>query len=129
MKHAPRFITGPLAAMIAMFLLTFPARGAEMLPIADGIPLMPGMTIVANSLTSFETASGRIETVEAELPNGQPATRIHDFYRQALTALGWRQTRAEKAAAFMRDSETLLITISASREVRVIRFDLRPTKR
>lgn len=110
-------------------LATASVMAEDMLPIADGIPRMAGMTMRADSLTSFDTASGRIETVEAEIPASRGAQKVREFYRHALTALGWRQAGAENAAAFLRDSEALLITISRTREVLVVRFDLRPAGR
>lgn len=120
-----------LTALALGLLLTSigPAVAEDILPIADGIPRMADMNVRTDSFTSFDTASGRIETVEAEIPADHSEQNVLEFYRTALTALGWRRAGAENAAAFLRDSEALLITISRTREVLVVRFDLRPAGR
>mgnify|MGYP000285676001 FL=1 len=124
-------LKGPIWGLALGLMVSFtgPLAADDMLPIADGIPRMGGMTMRADSFSSFDTASGRIETVEAEISADRDRQQVMEFYRNALTALGWRQAGAENAAAFLRDSEALLITISRTREVLVVRFDLRPAGR
>ncbi len=106
-----------LALAVAVFGGAAMANGHVAVP-AD-IPVMPGLTVAAESVTIFEQPAGRIVTVEARGP--VPLDAADRFYADSLAALGWRRashglTSSELAQGrlerdYERDGERLSLVI------------------
>lgn len=90
----------------------------------DDMPLMPGLTQLADRNAVFDTPSGRIIEVYAEGEVGREAVR--SFYAQTLPQLGWRGQGSDR---YVREGETLRLEFPDARPGGrriLIRFFLSP---
>ena len=85
------------------------------------LPLMPGLTEVADAGLVFDQPSGRI--VEAYAQGQVSREEVLEFYRTTLPQLGW-QTLDE--LRFGREGETLTLDFLAARDTLIVRFSLTP---
>ncbi len=89
----------------------------------DDMPLMPGLTQLADRNVVFDAPSGRIVEAYAEGPVAREA--VHSFYARTLPQLGWRK---RGGALYVRDGETLRLEFPAARPGgrTTVRFFLSP---
>ncbi len=108
-------------ALICLLLL------APALARADGwietldIPLMPGLTVNADSETVFETAEGRVVVVRAAGPVARSA--VESYYASALDGLGWQ---AGPQGGLLRDGERMELEFIRNDGETVVTFRLAP---
>lgn len=89
----------------------------------DDMPLMPGLTQLADRTVVFDAPSGRIIEAYAEGPVAREAVR--SFYARTLPQLGWSQ---RDGGLYVRDGETLRLEFPGARSGRrtTVRFFLSP---
>jgi len=89
----------------------------------DDMPLMPGLTQLADRNVVFDAPSGRIVEAYAEGPIAREAVR--NFYARTLPQLGWRTQGADH---YVRDGETLRLEFPGARPGgrTMVRFFLSP---
>ncbi|MEQ1784466.1 MAG: hypothetical protein ABMA14_24200 [Hyphomonadaceae bacterium] len=84
-----------------------PAHATEFLRAIDDVPLVSGLTEVADPVV-FESDQGRVVRTSAEGHVG--GAEISSFYRQTLPALGWKPVAGE-AGVYERESERLTLRV------------------
>ncbi len=100
------------AILFALILAGFPvfamaAEGARAFVSGfEDLPLMPGLSQVADAATVFDTPSGRI--VEAYANGRVAAEDIAAFYARTLPQLGWQRISAHR---YRREGELLDLEI------------------
>jgi hypothetical protein len=101
------------------------AERSAFLQTLEDVPLMPGLAERAGEGVVFETSVGRIiEAVASSSPaGGLTGSRVIDFYRTTLAALGWRVIGPGR---FAREGEILVISTGAGGQALEVRFSLRP---
>ena len=108
-------------AVFLSFLLTSSLAFAQeaFLPGTEDVPLMEGLTVNPTANLDFDTPAGQIRTVNA---TGKSLTgqKITAYYRQTLPALGWR---FEKGNRFVREKDSLVITVLKETKPAVVRFE------
>ena len=85
------------------------------------LPLMPGLTELADAGIAFDKPSGRI--VEAYARGAVERAAVLAFYRESLPQLGWSPDGERR---FAREGETLLIEVIDDAAPLTLRFSLRP---
>ena len=85
------------------------------------LPLMPGLTELAEAGISFDKPSGRIVEAYAQGPVERAA--VLAFYRESLPQLGWSPLGER---GFARDGEKLVIEVIDDEAPLTLRFSLRP---
>ena len=98
-----------LAAIVLVAgLAAAPAHATDFLKAIDDVPLVAGLTELADPLV-FESDQGRVVRTSAE---GQvSATEIASFYVASLPALGWKRTEDLNTLSFVRENEELNLQI------------------
>jgi hypothetical protein len=104
-------------------LIAAPAHAADFLKAIDDVPLIAGLTELAEPLV-FESDQGRVVRTSAEGRLGR--VEISTFYLAALPALGWRRLDGADGLAFERENERLNIEVReyASNRLVEVRFEL-----
>ncbi len=104
----------PLGAPGAMFLVLLSllwgsgaVRADSFFELAQDLPLMAGMTEIAEQSVVFDKPDGRI--VEAHAKGRLSRERVLRFYAEILPELGWR---AAAAGSYRRDGELLRLSVS-----------------
>ena len=87
----------------------------------DDLPLMPGLTMVADTGVVFDKPSGRIVESYAEGQVGR--AQVAAFYAATLPQLGWR---ARQSNVFVRESERLSLIFLGGDGDLIVRFTLEP---
>ncbi|MDJ0608235.1 MAG: hypothetical protein QNJ67_04605 [Kiloniellales bacterium] len=87
----------------------------------EDLPLMPGLTEVADAGLVFDQPAGRI--VEAYAQGQVTREEVLDFYRSALPPLGWKTLDTLR---FGREGETLTLDFLNARDRLIVRFSLTP---
>ncbi len=102
-----------------LFLSSLACADDAFLPGTEDVPLMEGLSVNPTANIDFDTPAGQIRTVNA---TGQSLTgrKITAYYRQALSALGWR---VEKDNRFVREKDSLVITVLKESKPAVVRFE------
>ena len=85
------------------------------------LPLMPGLTELAEAGIAFDKPFGRI--VEAYAQGPVEPTAVLAFYRESLPQLGWSPLGER---GFARDGERLVIEVIDDAAPLTLRFSLRP---
>lgn len=133
--HEPRDICGVSEAILlrrfqhlAAFalvagIIAAPACANEFLKAIDDVPLVAGLTELADPLV-FESDQGRVVRTSAEGQVG--ATTITTFYTETLPALGWKRTDDLNRLSFVRENEELNLQIRepASNRPVTVSFEL-----
>lgn len=88
--------------------------------IAD-LPLMPGLSELADKGVVFDKPAGRI--VEAYAEGAVSKAAVEDFYRQTLPQLGWQPGGG---TAYQREGEQLDVEVLSDSGSTLVRFTLRP---
>ncbi len=87
----------------------------------EDLPLMPGLSEIADAGLVFDVPAGRIVEVYAQGPVARKT--VLAFYRRALPPLGWR---AAGAVAFQREGENLKLDFLDGGNALIVRFTLTP---
>ena len=89
----------------------------------DDMPLMPGLTQLADRNVVFDAPSGRI--VEAYAEGAVARETVRGFYARTLPQLGWRERGGD---LYVREGETLRLEFPAPRSGgrTLVRFFLSP---
>ncbi len=95
--------------------------GKSFLGGVEDLPLMAGLTEVAEARVVFDKPSGRI--VEAFAVGAVGAAEVAAFYDAALPQLGWVRVRE---GAFQREGETLEIGVDSDGSGVTVRFSIAP---
>ena len=114
-------------ALFACLIIAAPLRAQEDVSLSDlsGIPVMEGLSEVADERVIFDKPEGRI--VQAVFTGGVARADAVSFYRETLHQLGWAEAEGEEGAlVFSRDDEKLTLTVSEGAVLR-IRFELSPS--
>ncbi len=116
---------------LALFVVLAGATGEPRSSGADGatafvtgiedLPLMSGLTEVADSAFVFDTPEGRL--VESRAVGRVPADRVEAFYEDTLPQLGWTMVAPR---AFVREGESLRIELSLEGEQLSVQFLISP---
>ena len=85
------------------------------------LPLMPGLTELAEAGIAFDKPSGRI--VEAYAQGAVKRAAVLSFYRKSLPQLGWAP---DGERGYARDGEKLTIEVIDDAAPLTLRFSLRP---
>jgi hypothetical protein len=87
------------------------AAETKFLELVEDMPLMRGLTEVADDALMFDKAEGRI--VKAVAEGGLTAEQIRAFYVDTLPQLGWQRLpdTGQAALVFERESERLEIAM------------------
>ncbi len=97
------------------------AAGKSFLGGVEDLPLMAGLTEVAEARVVFDKPGGRI--VEAFAVGAVGAAEVAAFYDAALPQLGW--TRVGEGA-FLREGESLEIGVDSDGSGVTVRFSIAP---
>lgn len=116
------------ALLLAATLPALPAQaGGAPTPFVAGfedLPLMPGLTQEADSVTVFESPYGRLaESWASGHPSQVGRAAVLAFYGATLPQLGWRRSGE---TTFLRDGEELTLDIAERGNVLVVRFHVSP---
>jgi hypothetical protein len=90
-------------------------------PGTEDLPLMPGLTPVANSSLVFDKPEGRI--VEAAAAGKVTRAAVEKFYAATLPALGWEKSGAW---SWRRENESLKIDATGRDGALTVGFTLTP---
>lgn len=85
------------------------------------IPLMPGLTVNADSETIFEAPEGRVVVVRATGPVARQAAE--SYYASALSGLGWT---AGPKGGLLRDGERMELEFTTDGGETAVTFRLTP---
>lgn len=104
-------------------LVAAPAHATDFLKAIDDVPLVAGLTELADPLV-FESDQGRVVRTSAEGQKG-PA-EISAFYIATLPSLGWKRTEDLARLSFLRENEELNLQIRepASNSPVTVSFEL-----
>jgi hypothetical protein len=105
---------------ILFMLLPLQAMADEWIEVLE-IPLMPGLALVEDGETVFETSSGRVIEVTATGTVAPGAARR--YYASALPGLGWR---ALPDGSMLREQERLEIETTGGEGATAVTFRLAP---
>lgn len=118
---APLTATLALAAALVIALLAGSSAAVEFVEGVDDLPLMQGLSPVAEAGMVFDSPAGRIVQGVAAGPI-EPA-EILAFYRTTLPQLGWREVAPRR---FRREDEILELTVEAGEGLATVSFRLGP---
>jgi hypothetical protein len=110
-----------LAALLAAAVAAPRAQDAGFVAGVDDLPLMPGLSGIADSGLVFDTPSGRI--VEAYAQGGVARAAVLAFYRKTLPQLGWAPAGK---TAFRREGESLKLDFLDGGGALIVRYTLTP---
>lgn len=111
-----------LAALLATVAAPLPrAQDGGYVTQVEDLPLMPGLSEIADAGLVFDVPSGRIVEAYAQGPVVRKA--VLAFYRKALPQLGWR---AAGGNAFQREGENLKLDFLDGGDALIVRFTLTP---
>jgi len=96
------------AIAIVATLAAAPAHANEFLKAIDDVPLIAGLTELADPLV-FESDQGRVVRTSAEGQIG--GSEISSFYTATLPSLGWKRTDDLSKLSFVRENEELNLQI------------------
>lgn len=85
--------------------LSSQALASEFSSVIEDLPLMPGMTELADTAVVFDKPGGRI--VETTATTAATPQDIRQFYAAALPPLGWQ---ANAGGTYVRNGELLTMT-------------------
>ena len=102
-------------------LIAVPARAQEFLEGLEDVPLMPGLSVVADAGMVFDTPGGRI--VESYATGALRRGTVIGFYAETLPALGWD---ARSEVRYVREGEVLTLDIFGAEGDLLVRFTLAP---
>jgi hypothetical protein len=108
--------------LLALALMLGGARAAsEYVPGTEDVPLMPGLSSVADAGLLFDQPQGRI--VQASAKGAVKRADVLAFYASSLPALGWK---ADSKQRFEREGELLSLDFSGPDGNLVVGFTLAP---
>jgi hypothetical protein len=128
-SRSPRGLFGAAAVgagfAAAVSLAAIAGDNARFVAGLEDLPLMPGLSAVADAGLVFDTPQGRI--VEAFVAGPVTPNAVRAFYSETLPQLGWRATGTN---SWSRDGETLRMEILDDADRRAepvtVRFALAP---
>ncbi len=122
MRRIARTLTSLLLGIMMVIAAAAMAQNVTFIPGTEDLPLMPGLTILAEEGLVFDNPAGRI--VEATAEGSASVSSVQQFYAETLPQLGWdRLDRAE----FTRGDERLRLQFEAGpRGKIVVRFLIEP---
>ena len=105
-------------------LISLPAfaMGTGYSAVIEDLPLMSGMVEKADDAIVFDKPGGRI--IETNIETPASPSEIEKFYAEALPSLGWKDLSPE---GFIREDETLNISIEQKGRIALVHFSLTPT--
>ncbi|MDX2104692.1 MAG: hypothetical protein EAZ99_04920 [Alphaproteobacteria bacterium] len=111
-RHAIPLLFAPLRAALVpallglLLLASAPAAAQRYVLGTEDVPLMPGLSLRADTLTSFDSARGRVVSIYG---GGQlQRAQVLEFYRRSLPPLGWDVVTTR---LFRREGEHLSIDV------------------
>ncbi len=116
-----------LFAFLVFATATLAQENSEFFEIT-GIPVMEGLTEARDVRLVFDKPEGRI--IHARFGGSVSGGEVMTFYRETLFQLGWvidEGTEENSRAAFTRENENLVITITKEEPLEVT-LDLGPAK-
>lgn len=120
-----RLSRGAIGTLIAISFLAFcgpvDADASEFVAGSEDIPLMPGLTAVADAGLVFDSPAGRV--VESVYESVGDGNAVRAFYSETLPALGWRVLSDDR---FEREGEVLEIDFFGNGGGLTVRFTLAP---
>ncbi len=111
----------PIVFGLALAASAAAAAGKSFLGGVEDLPLMAGLTEVAEARVVFDKPGGRI--VEAFAVGAVGAAEVAAFYDAALPQLGWTRVRE---GAFEREGESLEIGVERDGSGVTVRFSIAP---
>ena len=115
----------PLIFCLALSITTgaFQARAADgFVSGFEDLPLMDGLTQVAQESVLFDTPQGRI--VQASAVGTATQASVVSFYDSTLPQLGWTRSAA---ATYQREGETLRLEFSMTDQQLLVKFLSEPS--
>ncbi len=111
---------------LAVFVAATAARSEDgFVNAIDDLPLMPGLSEVAEAGIAFDKPQGRI--VEAYAQGAVTGPAVVAFYEKTLPQLGWVAARSMGGGAhWRREGEALRVEVLADGEPTTVRFYLTP---
>jgi hypothetical protein len=107
----------------AMLLMTVqPGRAAGFLAGFEDVPIMPGIEVIGDVGSAFDSPAGRI--VEAYASGDVTRDAVREFYQTALPQLGWVRAGT---LMFSREGERLTLELLGKAGAVTVRFELGPT--
>jgi hypothetical protein len=110
-----------LFALLLIASLGAVAQGTAYVYGVQDLPLMPGLTEVADAGVVFDTPTGRI--VEAYARGRVSARAVRAFYAETLPQLGWKRTALNE---FEREGERLRLEFTVRNNALTVSFRLAP---
>jgi len=108
-------------ALLLLLLAPVPVLADSFVPGTEDVPLMPGLTPVANSSLTFDKPQGRI--VEAQASGRLNRAAVQRFYAATLPQLGWKPAGAD---AWRREGERLRLDFHGPDGALTVGFTLSP---
>lgn len=111
--------------VLILFFFAAPAAAQDDSGLYDliGVPVMEGLSEIADARLVFDKPEGRI--IHAELSGDLPRGMAITFYKETLYQLGWalegeREDAGVTALMFVRDEEQLLFMVDGLSPLRVV---------
>ena len=111
----------PVIAALLLLAAIGAEAGPAYVPGTEDVPLMPGLTSVADSQLVFDKPQGRIIQISAR--GVVHRADVLAFYGQSLPSLGWRRLDAQH---FQREGELLSFDFDGKDGDLTVAFTLRP---
>ena len=116
-----------LIAALFLFAAAFPpvtALSASFFTAIEDMPVAPGLTEKADSGVTFDTAGGRIVSVEAH--GNVRITAVRAFYAKALPPLGWASNGTD---TYRREDERLTLRFATGNGQLTVVFRVVPVRK
>jgi hypothetical protein len=110
-----------LSTIAVPLLIAGAGSAATYVPGTEDVPLMPGLTAIADGPLVFDKPQGRI--VQASAKGAVRRADVLSFYAASLPSLGWQKKTPER---FERDGEQLSVDFSGKDGNLVVGFTLKP---
>ena len=111
-----------MPAGVAMPSAAFADNAETYLSYLPDVPLMSGMTEVADQAVVFDKAEGRVMETAVLAPLNSEKD-VFDFYGTTLPALGWQKLTPDR---FLRNGEQLVVKWEKVSDGALVRFSLSP---
>jgi len=100
------------------------AENPVFLSVLDDVPLMAGLSETVDDTVYFDTPGGRI--VESYAVGNVSQESVLTYYKDSLPSLGWQRTAH---GTYMREGESLEVSVKMEGKTALVRFALSPKKK
>ena len=106
--------------LLSLFISCSCQADSHFFPTLSDIPLMDGLIVQSTEDMNFDTPAGQITNIEA-YSKEVSSCRVLSYYQNVLPQMGWQMVEKNK---FIRDKDTLVITVMNSQNPTQLRFEI-----